>query len=513
MGRTVASAFVGRSSEIARLEGLRAGVLVTLWGPGGVGKTRLAREHADRERRRGRVVAWADLAGAKTARETLAVIASSLGVVLGGTDDDIEALGRAACGQRAIVIADNLEQLDEASRAVVTRLARIVVAGGVAGGATLLATSRELLGAGSDVELEIALAPLSEEEGLALFDSLAGAGSVEAAPAVAQSIVKRLDALPLAIELAAARVPLLGMTELLARLDRKLDVLGTAKGNRPARHAPLRAAIAWSWDLLDDGEREALMACASFEAPFDAALAEAVIGGPEADALDRLERLRARALVHASPGSDASFQFMHAKVLVVDGSEAVISTGNYASFRMALERNFVVRDADPADVDVLMKLFDADFARKSPDLTCTRLLVSPVNAKQRLLDFIASAKTELLVESMQLADNDVRDALAARKAAGVVVRVLLADPGWITANADAATFLTAHGIEARHMKQPGVHVKAIVADNKVAYAGSENLSWTSLTKNREVGVLITEPTNISQMHATLTQDWLIATPF
>lgn len=211
--------------------------------------------------------------------------------------------------------------------------------------------------------------------------------------------------------------------------------------------------------------------------------------------------------------SDAQFQYMHAKVIIVDGAEAVISTGNYAAFRMNIERNFAIRDADPADVDVLVKLFDADFTRKAPDLTCTRLLVSPVNAKQRLLDFIASAKTELLVESMQLADNDVRDALAARKAAGVEVRVLLADPSWITANTDAATFLAAHGIEARHMKTPGVHVKALVADNKVAYAGSINLSWTSLTKNREVGLLLTEPSNITSMHATLSTDWQSATPF
>jgi phosphatidylserine/phosphatidylglycerophosphate/cardiolipin synthase-like enzyme len=211
--------------------------------------------------------------------------------------------------------------------------------------------------------------------------------------------------------------------------------------------------------------------------------------------------------------SDTRFQFMHAKVLIVDGAEAVISTGNYAAFRMTMERNFVVRDADAADVDVLVKLFDADFARKDPDLTCTRLLVSPVNAKQRLLDFIASAKTDVLVESMQLADNDVRDALAARKAAGVVVRVLLADPGWITANADAATFLAAHGIEARHMKEPGVHVKAVVVDGTLAYAGSINLSWTSLTKNREVGLLITEPTNVAAMQTTMSHDWLTATPF
>ena len=125
--------------------------------------------------------------------------------------------------------------------------------------------------------------------------------------------------------------------------------------------------------------------------------------------------------------SDTAFQFMHAKVLVVDETEAVVSTGNYAAFRMNMERNYAVHDTDPADVDVLVKLFDADFARKTPELTCTRLLVSPVNAKQRLLDFVASAKTEIVVESMQLADDEMRNALAARRAAGVSVRVLLAD--------------------------------------------------------------------------------------
>lgn len=211
--------------------------------------------------------------------------------------------------------------------------------------------------------------------------------------------------------------------------------------------------------------------------------------------------------------SDTRFQFMHAKVIVVDEAEAVVSTGNYAAFRMNMERNFVVRDSDPADVDVLVKLFDADFARQEPDLTCTRLLVSPVNAKQRLLDFIATAKTEIVVESMQLADDDVRDALAARKAAGVDVRVLLADPSWIDANASAATFLAAHGIAARHMKEPGVHVKAVVVDGEAAYAGSVNLSWTSLTKNREVGLLVTESANVGAMHATFEKDWATATPF
>ena len=211
--------------------------------------------------------------------------------------------------------------------------------------------------------------------------------------------------------------------------------------------------------------------------------------------------------------SDAKFQYMHAKLIIVDEKEAVISTGNYAAFRMNMERNYAVRDADPADLDVLVKLFDADFARKEPDLTCTRLLVSPVNAKQRLLDFIATAKKEVLVESMQLADQDVRSALAARKSAGADVRVLLADPSWIDANADAAAFLAGKGIPARHMKEPGVHTKAVVVDGTTAYAGSINFSWTSLTKNREVGVLVDEASNVASMRSTFEKDWASATPF
>lgn len=211
--------------------------------------------------------------------------------------------------------------------------------------------------------------------------------------------------------------------------------------------------------------------------------------------------------------SDPQFSYMHAKVLIVDEAEAVISTGNYADFRMKMERNYAVHDADAADVDALVKLFDADFGRKAPDLTCTRLLVSPVNAKQRMLDFIASAKTEILVESMQLADTDVRDALAKQKAIGVDVRVILADPSWITANTEAAAFLGNSAIEARQMKVLAVHVKAIVVDGKAAYAGSENLSWTSLTKNREVGVIVTEAANAATMQATFEKDWLTATAF
>jgi phosphatidylserine/phosphatidylglycerophosphate/cardiolipin synthase-like enzyme len=211
--------------------------------------------------------------------------------------------------------------------------------------------------------------------------------------------------------------------------------------------------------------------------------------------------------------SDTRFTFMHAKTIVADASEAVVSTGNFAAFRMGMERNFVARDADPADVDVLVKMFDADFARATPDLGCTRLIVSPVNSKTRILALVASAEKEIVVESMELEDGDVRAALAARKAAGVDVRAILADPGWIATNTDAAAFLAQSGIEARSMKAPAVHVKAIVVDGVIAYVGSENLSWTSLTKNREVGVIAYESANAALVHDTFEKDWSTATPF
>ena len=208
--------------------------------------------------------------------------------------------------------------------------------------------------------------------------------------------------------------------------------------------------------------------------------------------------------------SDPRFVFMHAKVILSDRKEAILSTGNYSESYMLRERNLAVRDADPADVAVIGRIFDADFARVDVDLSCTRLVVAPVNARQRLLDLIGSAKETLLVHSMQFGDPEIRAAVAARKAAGVDVRVLLADPSWIDANASAGTFLAEHGIPVRWRKH--LHVKSIVADGR-AYVGSINLSKNSITNNREVGVVMTEPANVALERATFDRDWAEATPF
>jgi phosphatidylserine/phosphatidylglycerophosphate/cardiolipin synthase-like enzyme len=211
--------------------------------------------------------------------------------------------------------------------------------------------------------------------------------------------------------------------------------------------------------------------------------------------------------------SDPKFSFMHAKVMVIDDVEAVISTGNYGAKRMAMERNYVMTDVDADDVKSLTAVIDADFARATPDLSCTRLVVSPVNSKERILDVISRAKKELLIESMQFADTDVRNAVVERKNAGVDVRVVLADPSWIAANDDAGKFLAQNGIPAKRLVTPAVHVKSILVDGKIAYAGSENLSTTSLEKNREVGLVVTETANVKIMRETFETDYAAATSF
>lgn len=210
--------------------------------------------------------------------------------------------------------------------------------------------------------------------------------------------------------------------------------------------------------------------------------------------------------------SSPAFTYQHAKFIVVDDTVAVISTGNFSKqYSIMLERNFVVTDRDPADLADLLALFDADWQGVAPAMSCTRLVISPINARPRILDVIDGAKTTLTVESMQFADAAVRSAVAARIAAGVQVRVMIADAGWVTENAAAATYLEGLGVAPRSI--PHLHTKVVVADGAIAYVGSENLSMTSLDHNREVGVIVTDPSSIAPLTSTFETDWAAGTGF
>lgn len=210
--------------------------------------------------------------------------------------------------------------------------------------------------------------------------------------------------------------------------------------------------------------------------------------------------------------SSSKFTYQHAKFFVVDDQVAVMSTGNFSkNYSIDLERNFAATDKDPADIADLIALFDADWAGQTPAMQCTRMVISPINSRSRVLDVINGAQTTLTIESMQFADPQVRSAVSARVAAGVQVRAMLADSSWITANADAATYLKNLGVEVKHI--PHLHTKVLVADGKQAYVGSENLSYTSLDKNREVGVIVTEQSSLDPLTQTFEKDWAAGTDF
>ncbi len=207
----------------------------------------------------------------------------------------------------------------------------------------------------------------------------------------------------------------------------------------------------------------------------------------------------------------AKFSYMHAKAFVVDDAVAVITSSNFVTGYMSRERNFVAVDRDADDARSLAAVFDADWNNRYASASCTRLVISPNNSRSRVLAFIDSATKSVRVESMQLQDSAVRRALADRQAAGVNVEVILADPRWITANKDAATFLKANGIAVRSMSAPDVHVKSIVVDDEKAYLGSENFTTVSFYRNREIGLVVTEKANAQLMSATFTKDWASAT--
>lgn len=210
--------------------------------------------------------------------------------------------------------------------------------------------------------------------------------------------------------------------------------------------------------------------------------------------------------------SDPAFDYFHNKFFVVDGKVAVLSTGNFSKdFSIDLERNFAAVDRDPADIADLSAVFAADWAGTPLAMPCTRMVVSPINARQRILDVIDGAQHTLLIESMQFADTGVREAVKRRIEAGVEVRALLADASWISANAAAATYLKDLGVTVKYI--PHLHTKVLVADGAVAYVGSENFSYTSLEKNREVGVVMVEASSIAPLLATFETDWTAGTSF
>jgi predicted ATPase/tetratricopeptide (TPR) repeat protein len=267
-------AFVGRDLELAELgrkiaDGSR---LVTLMGPAGMGKTRLALRYGWQSRDTWPGGIWfADLTEARNATDLASAVARSLGLALGKAPP-IEQLGHAIAARgRCLVILDNFEQLAaHAPETIGAWLDR-------AAEASFIVTSRERLNLRAEDTLLIE--PLAIEAGLALFAERARRQRpdfvLDAAvkPAVTE-IVRWAEGMPLAIELVAARVRVMTVEQLAARLRDRFRLAG---GSGHGRHATLRAAMDGSWELLRPEERSALAQCAVFEGGFTLEAVENVV--------------------------------------------------------------------------------------------------------------------------------------------------------------------------------------------------------------------------------------------
>lgn len=293
---------VGRTEALAALDGsLGEHRLVTLLGPGGVGKTRLVRHYADAKGSRfGGGYLFIDLADCHRAEQMVFRLARVLEIDTKGASSDAALLERVVASLEArgsvLVILDNLEQLVHCAAEVVPPLLG-------ASHARFVVTSRIPLGVTE--ERELPLEPLSEAEAVALFVHRARVARPsfaldERSDALCRQIVEQVDRLPLAIELVAARAAVLPLEELLRLVSTHLAIASDA-GAVNERHASLTKAMAWSWELLSPAEQHLLAALSVFRGGFDFAAVRAVTSAETVPLMDGLQALERASLVTVAP--------------------------------------------------------------------------------------------------------------------------------------------------------------------------------------------------------------------
>jgi len=259
----MATTLVGRDEALGEiLAMLERHRIVTIVGPGGIGKTRVAVEVAERFAHGRGCGAWfADLAAVTQGANVASKIASAAGVGITGSGDAQGELTAALRSRSGLLVLDNCEHVIDECAKVAAALA------GCCPDLRILATSRERLAVRGESVYQ--LGALNKEAARDLFTlraSSAGfwqSGVTDNAEAVGD-ICAEVDNIPLAIELAAARAPLLGLSELRARLSGQLGVLSGGNRDSPARQHAMRETIGWSYNLLDDGERALFRRLAAF---------------------------------------------------------------------------------------------------------------------------------------------------------------------------------------------------------------------------------------------------------
>ena len=298
------SSFVGRGDDIAAVRRLLLDHrLVTLTGPGGTGKTRLAIEIAGREQPHHPGGAFfADLAALENGDRLAATVARACLVALDASRAPLDQLTDALRARDVLLVLDNCEHVLDAAAELVDRVLALCP------DVVILATSREPLElAGEHIHVVAPLDTRAGSDAAALYvqrAAAAGGELLEGGDADVAALCTRLDGIPLAIELAAARARTSSPAQTLARLDGHLDVLSGTRRRVPDRHQTLRAAIRWSYELLSDREQALFDRLAVFAGSFDLSAAVSVAGTDDHDVADLLHDLVSKSMVEIRSGRD-----------------------------------------------------------------------------------------------------------------------------------------------------------------------------------------------------------------
>lgn len=203
---------------------------------------------------------------------------------------------------------------------------------------------------------------------------------------------------------------------------------------------------------------------------------------------------------------------LHAKVMVVDAQSAIVGSGGYADTATD-ERTFAAVIGEQADVDQLRKLVEHDFngTAGSPALDCTRLLLSPLNARDRVGKLVDTATDKLDLELMEASDDKLVAAITSRAKAGVPVRVLLADPGINKNNTATGDTLSKAGVDVRFYRKLTLRSSLVVTD-RAALVGSHNVQTASIDTARDVSVLVANDGPLNAAADAFEADWGTGTP-
>ncbi|WP_156686403.1 ATP-binding protein [Mycobacterium sp. Marseille-P9652] len=363
--RPAVTSFIGREAEVAELQAaVKAHRLMTLTGVGGVGKTRLASEVAARLADEFPDGTWFfDLAAVTDPAAVPDAVAAVLGIIQQPGKSVADSVAAALEGRIRLLVFDNCEHVVDS----VADLVEAILAASAT--VTILATSREGLGISEEQLWRVpSLDVNAGTESAAVNLFLDRAQSVVSDFVMAQSgeadavveICRRLDGIPLAIELAASRMASMSAREVRDRLDQRFRLLvGSRRGL--SRHQTLRHAVAWSYDHLDDAEKPLLERCSVFAGGFDLQSACAVMGSDDDLAtLDLLDALVRKSLLVADRSSGRT-RFSMLETIRQFAEEQLAAHGEAAEARAAHSRYFAGREAE------ILALWDSPRQREAYD--------------------------------------------------------------------------------------------------------------------------------------------------